>query len=98
MEKVEIRRSERLKIPFGKIVSKYAISIILSYYGPSDDVHDLMQRTSHLTRAYFINEDRLRCFLIKIKKKGIMSPLKKNLHSYAVEMFQHAQIDLQLIL
>ena len=64
MKKVEIHHWDRKKIPFGTIGSKCAIAIILSFYGLKDDVNDLMQRMSHLTRVYFTNENRLKGFLV----------------------------------
>ena len=80
MVKVEIHYWDKKKIPFGTIVSRYAIALILGYYSSSEDVLDLMQRTSHLTRVYFINEDRLEGFLIS--KEGIISSIQKDLPHY----------------
>ena len=97
MKKVEIHYSDKKRIPFGAIVSKCAIAIILSFYGPKDDVHDLMQRTSHLTRVYFMNEDRLKGFLVE-GKEGIISSLKKDNQFYAIQVEKHYNISFDMLL
>ena len=52
-------------MPFCSIVSRPALGIIWSYYGDSHDVSWLMQRGSHRTRAYFVNSDLLKGFLVR---------------------------------
>ena len=45
----------------------------MSYLGDYEDVCNLMQFTSHKTRAYFTNADRLKGFLTP----GIVATLKR---------------------
>ena len=92
---VEIHHWDKKKIPFGTIISRYAVALILSFYGPRDDVHDLMQRTSHLTRVYFVYQNRLRGFL-EGGKAGIISSLKKDFAFYLSELAKHHKIEASL--
>ena len=61
--KVQVYHEVYKGIPFGNLSSRNVVAEILSYYGNSQMVASLMQKLSHLTRAYFIREDRLGGFL-----------------------------------
>ena len=70
---VAIHYHERKKNPFGKLISRNSVAIVFSFFGDKDEVHDFMQTASHLTRVYFINENRLKGFLVS----AIISSIKK---------------------
>ena len=53
-------------MPFGQILkSRLVIAIVMSFFGDSDDVHFLMKRISHSSKACF---DRANAF------KGFLTP------------------------
>ena len=51
-------------IPFGKLQSRAPVAIMLSFFGFNYQVQDLMQKLSHKTRAYFVNAEGLKGFLL----------------------------------
>ena len=53
--KVPIRDDLRRSLPFGDLQSRYAVAIVLSYFGYMEDASDLMQKISNKSRAHFIN-------------------------------------------
>ena len=61
--KVKISNKLLKKLPIKKLESRYAMAVVLSFYGDSMEVLELMQRLSHGTRAYFFNEEGLKGFL-----------------------------------
>ena len=40
------------------------MATVLSYFGTSEKVYFLVQKLSHKTRAYFVNADELKGFLV----------------------------------
>lgn len=54
-------------LPVRLIPSRHAMAVVLSYFGYFEDVIDLMQVLSHSTRAYIVNANYLRGFLIGSK-------------------------------
>ena len=61
--KVMIRDECRRKLPFGNLKTRNGTAIVLSYYGNNVEVFELMQTTSHLSRAFIINANGLKGFL-----------------------------------
>ena len=55
-----------------------------------------MQRMSHLTRVYFINENRLKGFLVQ-GEEGIITSLKQDNLYYANELEKHYKFDLDTL-
>ena len=64
-QKIPIQDAYRKKIPFTGLESRACIATVFSYYGYSEEVSDFMKRASHQTRAYFVNADKLRGFLMR---------------------------------
>ena len=62
--KVPIRTQDKKSIPFGTLYARNVVAEIFSYVEYKNEVSDIMQSCSHLTRAYFINADLLKGFLI----------------------------------
>ena len=62
--KVPIRTQDKKSIPFGTLYARNVVAEIFSYVEYKNEVFDIMQSCSHLTRAYFINADLLKGFLI----------------------------------
>ena len=54
-----------MSIPFGTLHARNVVAEIFSYVEYNDEVSDIMQSCSHLTRAYFINADLLKRFLVE---------------------------------
>ena len=59
-------------LPFGLLKSRISVATILSYFGYSDKVSDLMQGLSHKTRAYFVNAGKLKGFLTPYSVTGFL--------------------------
>ena len=78
MLNVEIHHQDRKKIPFGKISSRNGVANIFSYFGDRDKVSDFMQKGSHLTRIYFINEAGLKGFLVPAIVSILEKAIKEN--------------------
>ena len=62
-------------IPFPLLQSRLIIASILTFYGDINDVYHLLQITSHKTRAYILNANGLKGFLVPT----VTSVLKKAL-------------------
>ena len=54
----------RGQIPFKNFQSKLGIATVMTFFGDTDEVSSLMQRLSHKTYKYFINEKKLSGFLV----------------------------------
>ena len=63
--KVQIKQELKRNLIFG-IQSRPAIGMILSFFGFSHEVFELMQTLSHSTRAFIFNAERLNGFLVKL--------------------------------
>jgi hypothetical protein len=63
--KVQIKWELKRNLIFG-IQSRPAIGMILSFFGFSHEVFELMQTLSHSTRAFIYNAERLNGFLVKL--------------------------------
>ena len=63
--KVPIKEELKKNLIFG-IQSRPAIGMILSFFGYSYEVFELMQTLSHSTRAFIFNAERLNGFLVKL--------------------------------
>jgi hypothetical protein len=63
--KVQIKQELKRNLIFG-IQSRPAIGTILSFFGFSHEVFELMQTLSHSTRAFISNAGRLNGFLVKL--------------------------------
>ena len=70
--KVALRYSETSKIPFGNLQSRFSVATVLSFWGNKQEVSNLMQTLSHITRIYFVNADMLKGFLVNY---GILATL-----------------------
>ena len=60
------------QIPLGKKLQSGPIDITLSFFGNMDEVYDMMQNSSHSTRAYLVRmnglKNKLVCAIIAILK------------------------------
>ena len=63
--RVQIKQELKKNLIFG-IQSRPAIGMILSFFGFSHEVFELMQTLSHSTRAFIFNADRLNGFLVRL--------------------------------
>lgn len=63
--KVAIHFQDSSKLPFGQLQSRIGIALVLSYLDFNEEIADLMQKISHLSRVYFINGNGLKGFLIQ---------------------------------
>ena len=61
--KVAVYHNDYKGIPFASLSSRNVVAEFLSFYGSADDVACLMQKLSHLTRAFYIRDNRLAGFL-----------------------------------
>ena len=59
-------------MPFA-LKSRRGVAIVLSFFGDVDEVGELMQKSSHETRAYFVNANGLKGFI----KSVIVTFLRK---------------------
>ena len=59
---VPIKEELRRGLVFN-LKSRPAVGIFLSFYGYRHEVAQMMQTTSHATRAYYLNADGLQGFL-----------------------------------
>ena len=58
-------REEHLRcLPFGVLKSRNASAVMLSFYGTSEIVYQMLRAVSHKTRAYITNAVGLKGFLI----------------------------------
>ena len=55
-----------------------------------------MQRMSHLTRVYFVNENRLKGFLVQ-GEEGMITSLKNDNLYYANELTKHYKFDFDML-
>ena len=62
--KVKLIEKYRSKLPFGVLASRNATAVILSFYGDRLEVNRLMQCLNNTSRAYFVNADQLKGFLV----------------------------------
>ena len=76
--KPKIRKDYLISLPFGKIQSRHAIAMMLSYFGSNEEVYDIMRRTSHKTRAYIINAEGLKGFLVPYSVTSALRILIQN--------------------
>ena len=61
--RVSIKDELKKSLVFG-LQARPPIGIMLGFFGFSSEVYELMQTLSHGTRAYLLNADGLRGFLI----------------------------------
>ena len=62
-------REDLLRVlPFEGIQSRHATAVILSFVGYLHQVPGILQKLSHKTRAYIVNADGLKGFLVKLGK------------------------------
>lgn len=57
----EFRRCQ----PFA-LKSRHGIAVVFSFFGDYAEVRDFMQNASNKTRAYFVNSNGLRGFVVSI--------------------------------
>ena len=91
-------------MPFA-LKSRRGVAIVLSFFGDVDEVGELMQKSSHETRAYFVNANGLKgfiksvivTFLRKAEEKG---ELKGALKHYKIEMgaTEHQEVEIKALL
>ena len=60
-----LKQENLKKLPTEKIKSRCAMAFILRFYGRKADVCHLLQRLSHASRAYIVNEKGLPGFLVE---------------------------------
>ena len=94
--KVGLHAQKFKNLPYGNLTSRPAVAIVFTYMGDREEVSDLMQKTSHETRAYFVNADGLKGFLVEystvigvIKKADRVGKLQ--------EVMKHQQVDLEVL-
>ena len=81
-EKIAIREEFLHCLPITNLQSRLVVAKILSYYGERQVVYKLLQTTSHTTRAYLVNSEGLKAFLIP----GIVEILKSQEINQQVEV------------
>ena len=62
--KVKIKQAFRSGLPFS-LKSRNGVAIVFSFYGDSEKVGTFMQRASQKTRAYYINANGLKGFIVR---------------------------------
>ena len=68
-------KEEFLKcLPF-PLRTRIGLATVFSYYGHSGKVENLMQKASHTTRAYYVNANRLKGFVVQYTKATFLSEL-----------------------
>ena len=75
--KVQIKPELLSAIPFS-LKTRHGIATVLGFMGDFEAVSDLMQYASHGTRAYWVNAQGLRGFVVK---SGVMELLKRGIES-----------------
>ena len=63
--KVPLKEELSKKLPITKLQSRLGVAKVLSFVGDSDKVYDIMQKTSHTTRAYISNVNGLKGFVVR---------------------------------
>ena len=91
-----IRADLKKSLPFGRDVlpSRHVVALIMTYYGDSDNVHMLMQLGNNKTRAYFVNENGLKGFIVR-GVIGLLKDLEMTPEWKEVTQYQH--VDMQTL-
>ena len=61
---VKIKNAHRSGLPFS-LKSRNGVAIVFSFYGDSEKVGIFMQKASHKTRAYYVNANGLKGFIVR---------------------------------
>ena len=59
---MQIKENDLKGMPF-KLKTRYGIATVFSYYGDNEEVGELMQKISHMTRAYYVNINGFKGFI-----------------------------------
>ena len=62
---IAIREEQLRCLPFGPLKSRNVSAVMLSFYGTSEIVYQMLRTVSHTTRAYITNAVGLKGFLIQ---------------------------------
>ena len=62
--KAKIKKAYRSGLPFS-LKTRNGVAIVFSFYGDSEKVGTFMQRASQKTRAYYVNANGLKGFLVR---------------------------------
>ena len=76
--------------------TRNGIAIIFSFWGDSVEVTEFMQETSHQTRSYYINANRLKGFLIPYSMTDNLRRAHISLELQDVTKYQ--QVDMKALL